>query len=172
MIGRLFKVLYLRPRVKRMTWEQVAAGTWKIGTRFIEQVSGVNEEAAAVTGPSGKSVRDMVAHLTVGMEITTDYLEALRAGRSPNDPLPELWPNTEARAFAQTLADHRAALNRLMKTAERPVTSEATAHHDFFGPMSARELLAVVAFHYEYHTRQVDRLMRSEAFRKAQGAQW
>jgi hypothetical protein len=172
LIGRLMKRLLMNPRLKKLTWEQITVGVFMSIAQFGQTVENVSEAGAAIPGARGMSIAGMAAHLAAANRAVIAQLNALRAGGAAGLSQVDLYPDTGERTFAQVKEDLLASQKELGKAVETPITSAATAVHPFYGSLTAREWLASVAAHYEYHLAQAERIMRTEAFRKMQGAGW
>jgi hypothetical protein len=162
----------LQPRVKRATWPQLCSAAAFSKERFESMLSTVTEQGAAVELPGIPPIRDIVAHLSEENRRTSAVLEALRAGRSASIPPPSPYSGALARTLPEVGADYNESWQRLAQAAAQPISHTLTAPHEFFGPLNAAEWLALVGYNLEFHARQIERIMRSEAYRKAQGAQW
>ena len=79
---------------------------------------------------------------------------------------------TGAWTLEETRAHYVESWNRLAEAAALEIKSDRTATHDFFGAMTAREWIVLVAYHHEYHARKVQRVKMSPEYRQAQGASW
>lgn len=171
-VGRILKAVVLRPRVRRLTWPQLVAGAAACRERFDALTAGETEETAAVVVDSEMSVADTLAHLAAANRSIAKRLDALRIGTAADSEPPDLFPGAGVRTLAEVRADYAESWNRLAEAAARPIEGPEALPHDFFGPMTAREWVALVAYHHEYHGRKLDRVKRSGAYRKAQGARW
>jgi hypothetical protein len=162
----MLRAMILRPRVKKLSWDQLRAGTMTAAARFDEMIGGVTEETAGVRAAGEKSVREIVAEVVNDTAKIAGRLEAL-SGRPPAHP-----PETSAETLVAARVAFRHALARLDQVTAKPITAGAQAEHEFFGKLNASEWLSLVAYQIELHIRALERLMRSEEFRRAQGAKW
>jgi hypothetical protein len=172
MVGRVMKRVLLQPRVKRATWEQLCSAAAVQKERFEAMLSQVTEQGAAVTLAGMHPIRDIVAHLAEENRRTAAVLESLRAGKSASVPAPSPYAGALARTIPEVSADYNQSWRQLAQAAAQPITSALTSPHSFFGPLNAAEWLALVGYNLEFHARQIERIMRSEAYRKVQGAPW
>jgi len=170
-IGRMMKCFLLSPRVRRLNWAQITVGAYTVASRFGEMIDGVGEAAARVA-VGGSSLRDIVARLIAANRLTAAQLQALRAGRPLDRDASAFSFDSGGLTFAEMRKEHLASLQALGAVAAQPIDSTAVAAHELFGSLDAREWLATVAYNYEYYTRITERIMRSEVYRKAQGANW
>ena len=166
-VGTMMRQLLLRPRVKRATWPQLCAAAMALHERFAAMIEGVTEAGASVEGGEGLSIRSIFAHLATENRRTAAVLEAIRRGSAPG-PIPPV--------IARTLAEARAAYadswTQLGMAAAQPITSGAAIENEMFGALTAAEWLATVGYQHELHAWRIERIMASEAYRKAQGAVW
>lgn len=172
LIGRSLKVVILRPRLKRMTWPQLVAGAAACKESFEALIAGETEETATVAAAGEMSIADTLAHLALANRSITRRLDALRSGISLDPETPDLWPGSHGRPLAELRAECEESWKGFAESAAQPIVSGKVEPHTFFGPMNAREWVALMAFHHEYHSRKVNRIKRSGAYRKAQGAGW
>jgi hypothetical protein len=172
MVGRVMKKFLLTPRVRKLNWEQLRNGALVSATRFDEMVAGAPESAADISTAGHQSLKDMVAHLAAANRSIAAKLEALRAGQSSAIEAGDLFPGAGAWSLAEARADHAKSLRRIAEATIHPIQSPTVSEHEFFGPLTATEWLALVAFHHEYHARQANRVMRSPEYKEAQGAKW
>ncbi len=91
-----------------------------------------------------------------------------RAGRAGDyqDRAPEY------RTFAEARTDYRDSWRRLAEVAARPIPDGRLAEHEFFGPLDAREWVALITYQHELHVRKMDQIRQTEEYRRAQGAGW
>jgi hypothetical protein len=172
MVGRLMKRFLLQPRVKRATWPQLCSSAAVLKERFEAMLSTVSEQGAAVTVPGIPAIRDIVAHMAEENRRTAAVLEALRAGRAVAIPPPNEYAGALARTIPEVSADYDESWRRLAQAAAQPISHTLTSPHELFGPLNAAEWLALVGYNLEFHGRQIERIMKSEAYRRAQGAGW
>lgn len=172
MVGRILKRFMLQPRVKRATWPQLCSAAVALKERFEAMLSTVSEQGAAIELPGYQPIRDIVAHLAEENRRTATVLETLSSGRSEPVPAPSPYAGALARTVPEVAADYNESWQRLAQSAAQPISSSQTIAHEFFGPLNAAEWLALVGYNLEFHARQIERIMRSEEYRKAQGAQW
>src|SRR5438105_1239406 len=106
--GRILTRLILRPRVRKLSWDQLVKGAVVSAERFDESIARVKEEASTVSAGGYMSIRDTLAHLTAGNEMIAARLDAFRAG----DPRPAGEVNMYAAAQGGSLAQLREAHRR------------------------------------------------------------
>jgi hypothetical protein len=162
----MLRSMILRPRVKKLSWDQLRAGTLTAASRFDEMIAAVTEESANVQAAGEKSVREIVGEVAADTAKIAARLEAL-SGR-PSTRVQEQSVDT----LVSARLAFRQALAQLDRATAQPITSKAQGDHEFFGALNASEWLSLVAYQIELRTRALERLMRSEEYRRAQGAKW
>ena len=166
-VGSMLRQMLLRPRVKKATWPQLCSAAMALHERFESMIQGVTEAGAAVEGDDGMSIRSIFAHLATENRRVAAVLESIRRGGGSI---------AAALVVARTLAEARAAYadswTQLGMAAAQPIESAATVSHELFGQLTAAEWLATVGYQHELHARRIERIMASEAYRRAQGAGW
>src|SRR2546430_4886201 len=91
-IGRMVKRFIVAPRVRKLTWEQLCAAAAVSRERFEAQIGDETEESASVSARGAMSVKDTLAHLTIGNRGIAARLEGLRTGQSMDSRSPYLFP--------------------------------------------------------------------------------
>ena len=172
LLGRIVKRVMISPRVRKLTWEQLCSGAAASRERFEALIADETEQSASVGARGAMSVKDTLVHLAVANRAIADRIEALRAGRGVDGPIPDLFPGSAGKSLEQARNEFTESWRRLADSASRRVTSAAVTAHPFFGPMSAAEWVALIAVHHEYHIRRVDRVKQSEEYRRVRGAAW
>jgi hypothetical protein len=168
-VGWLLKRMVLRPRVKKLTWSQLCAGAAASHERFEQLIAGETEESAAVRVGGEMSIKEMLAHLAAENRGVASQLAALRQGRPGEGILLDAF---EPQSLEQARAEFTDSWRALTQAAAHPIPEGTTADHAFFGPLTAREWLALVTYNHELHARKIDQIRQSEPYRKAQGARW
>ncbi len=171
MVGRVLKRIVLRPRVRRMAWDQLWAGALAVKESFDARISGETEESANISA-GGMTIKEILAHLARGNVSIAARLTALRQGAPMGTAVPELFPGDQGKALQQLRLEFEESWRVLAAAVGRPIAGERSEPHDFFGPMTAPEWVALIAYHHEYHARQVDRIQATEAYRQARGARF
>jgi hypothetical protein len=172
MVGRIMKRLLLQPRVKRATWAQLCSAAAAQKERFEAMLSTVTEAGAQVALPGGKPIRDIVADMAAENRRTAAVLVRLRAGSTGEMPGPPDDLGALARNVSEVASDYNQSWELLARAAAHPIQGSQTAEHEYFGPLNAAEWLALVGYNLEFHARRIERTMRSETYRQAQGATW
>ncbi len=159
-------------RVNPLTWEQVLGGAFNLAERYGSLISGASEASAHIEGARGYSLlRETVDLAGLNFSVAAK-IEAIRTGR----PAPPLRKGTQLELEAKTLEDarqlHQLSTRNLITVCATPVTTMATAEHDQFGPLTAKQWLATSSYYHELVTLQVERLMRTPEYLNAQGKKW
>ena len=170
-VGRILKRIILRPRVKKLNWQQLCSGAVAVREQFEARIEGETEDSAAISS-GGMTIKEMLAHLAVANRAIADRLDSLRAGNPGSPNVPDLYPGAEGKDLKELKAEFDRSWKRLGEAAATPITSLETQKHDFFGPMDAREWVALIAYHHQYHARQVDRIQRTDEWRRVRGSKF
>src|ERR1044071_5838756 len=110
MVGRLLKRIILRPRVKKLNWQQLCSGAVAVREQFEARIEGETEESASISAGGG-TIKEVLAHLAVGNRSIADRLDALRSGMAGSTAPPDLFPGAEGR----TLTELRAGFDQSWK---------------------------------------------------------
>jgi uncharacterized damage-inducible protein DinB len=170
-VGGLLKRIILRPKVKKLNWQQLCSGAVALREQFEARIEGETEESASISA-GGMTVKEILAHLSVANSGIADRLDTLREGNAGSPSVPDLFPGAEGRSLPELKTEFDRSWKRLGEAAATPITNLQTQDHDFFGPMDAREWVALIAYHHQYHARQVDRIQRTDAWRQARGGKF
>ena len=171
MVGRILKRVVLRPRVRRMSWSQLWAGALKVKESFDARVGGESEESSAISA-GGMTIKEILAHLAAGNRSIANRLDALRSGDRLTSVTPDLFPGAEGRSLDDLRGEFESSWQRLGEAVAGPIVGNRTEPHDFFGPMTAPEWVALIAYHHEYHARQIDRIQATPEYRQARGSKF
>ncbi len=159
-------------KVKTLSWEQVLSGAYEEAQRFGNLISGSSEESAKIETAQGTSLIQETINLAGLNYSVAAKIDSIRNNR----PSPSLRTGRQLELEAKSLTDarllHEHSSRNLMAIGMTPVLGEGTAEHDQFGPLTAKEWLAVTSYYHELATRQVERLMRTPEYLNAQGKKW
>jgi uncharacterized damage-inducible protein DinB len=169
--GRILKHIVLRPRVRRMAWGQLWAGAWKLKESFETRIAGETDESAEISAGQ-MNIKEILAHLAIANQSIASRLDALRSGLILTSVTPNLFPGSEGRTLVELRKEFEDSWRRLANAVSTPIRGERTEPHDFFGPMTAPEWVALIAYHHEYHSRQIDRIQATDLHRRARGSKF
>lgn len=171
-VGRIFKALLLRPRVRKMTWHQLLSGAGAEREKLLAILRAETEATASVHTGGEMSIRETLAHMAEANLSIAGRLDSLRAGQIGDSSTPDLFPGAEGLTLEDVKSRYEESWKRLAGSAAQPIDSPQTIPHEFFGPINAKEWVALIAFHHEYHLRKIDRIKRSREYMEAQGLKW
>ena len=167
MLTLIRKQISIIPRTQAKDWDALLEEGLVAGWFFDSLLEDISEEAAAVRGGGPKAIRDMVAHIADVNYGVANILEAFSRGRSLQYDESTLYKGAERRPFAEVRADHSNSLIRLAESTDRPINPNKTSWHFQYGKLKGKEWLATTIAHYAYHTRQLERIKSSGAYRAA-----
>ena len=167
MLTLIRKRISIDPRVQAKDWDALLEEGLVAGWFFDSLLEDVSEEAAAVRGGCPQTIRDMVAHVADVNYGVANVLEAFTRGRSLQYDADTLYKGAERRPFTEIRADHSNSLTRLAESTGRPLNPNQTSWHFQYGRLKGKEWLATTIAHYAYHTRQLERIKSSGAYRAA-----
>lgn len=165
MLKRIRKRISIDPLVQAKDWDALLEEGLVAGWFFDSLLGDISEEGAAVRAACPKSIADLVAHVADVNYGVANILEAFTRGRSLQYEATSLHRGAERRPFAEVRADHANSLLRLAESTGRPLNPNQVSWHFEYGRLKGKEWLATIVPHYAYHTRQLERIKSSRAYR-------
>src|ERR1051326_7158306 len=98
LVGRLLKRVILRPRVKKLNWQQLCSGAVAVREQFEARMEGETEESASISA-GGMTIKEILAHLATSNRSIADRLDALRSGSTGSATVPDLFPSAEGKSL-------------------------------------------------------------------------
>jgi hypothetical protein len=154
----------LKPKAKSRSWAALQKDALSAKRRFdalLEKLSDA-QLTRRLRNAELASLGDIVAHLAVANQAITQMLTAIGAGKTvkPSGDTSFLFKGVAGRSMEEVRASYEAAWQALQAVCQTEglESSVTTAPHFLFGELNAKEWLALVAFHYDYHIRQVKSL--------------
>ena len=167
MLKLIRKRISITPLVNSKDWDALLEEGLLAGWFFDNLLEEVGEEGAAIRTSCPKSVRDLVAHVADVNFGVSNILEAFTRGRSLQYESESLHRGAGKKPFAEVRADHANSLLRLAESTGRPLNPNQTSWHFLDGKLNGKEWLTTIILHYAYHTRQLERIKGSSAYRAA-----
>lgn len=159
------KRMSITPLVQGKDWDALLEEGLVAGWVFDNMLADISEEGAALRASCPKSIRDMVAHVADVNFGVANILEAFTRGRALQYEESSLHRGAERKPFSEVCTDHANSLLRLAESTGRPLNPNQTSWHYQYGKLNGKEWLATIVLHYAYHTRQLERIKSSRAFR-------
>ena len=170
MLNYLRKRTVIDPLVEAKDWDALLEEGLVAGWFFDSLLDDIGEEEAAVRTGGTKSICDMVAHVADVNYGVSNILESFTRGRSLQYDAESLYRGAERRSFAVVRADHANSLLRLAESTGRPLNPNQLSWHFTYGRLNGKQWLATTIPHYVYHTRQLERIKSSGAYRSVSRA--
>lgn len=170
-IGRALYWLIVRPRAQQADWQTLRSDVQRAAEAFDTLFEGVNPSAAALSVQGYMCLCDQIAHITTANCEIVKQLHTIKIGQKVARVIPELFPAASARPLEELRQAHRASVQALRDATAEPLPEEALGEHPVFFAMRARDWLGLLPLHYDYHTKQIHAIQRSQPFRAAQERQ-
>ncbi len=138
---------------------------------FEARIEGETEKSSEISA-GGMNTKEILAHLAAGNRSIANRLDALRIGNSMPSVTANLFSGADGRTLGDLRREFEESWRRLAEAVAGPIVGERTEPHDFFGPMTAPEWVALIAYHHEYHSRQIDRIQATKEHRQVRGGQF
>ncbi len=167
MLKLIRKRILIDPLVRAKDWDALLEEGLVAGWVFDNLLEDVSEEGARMRGSCPKSIRDMVAHVADVNYGVANILEAFTRGRSLQYEAGSLYRGAGKRSFDDVRKDHAGSLLRLAESTGRPINPKQVSWHFQYGRLNGKEWLATIISHYGHHTRQLERIKSSSAYRAA-----
>lgn len=167
MLKLIRKRMSIDPLIRAKEWDALLEEGLVAGWVFDNLLEDISEEGAGIRAVCPKSIRDMVAHVADVNYGVANILEAFTRGRSLQYEADSLYRGAGKRPFEEVRNDHAASLLRLAESTGRPINPKQVSWHFQYGRLNGKEWLATVITHYAYHTRQLERIKSSSAYRAA-----
>ncbi|MCW3101053.1 MAG: hypothetical protein JWL77_6671 [Chthonomonadaceae bacterium] len=167
MLRLIRKRISIDPLVQGKDWDALLEEGLVAGWFFDSLLEDISEEGAAIHAAAPKSIRDMVAHVADVNYGVANILEAFTRGRSLQYEASSLNRGAERRPFSEVRADHANSLLRMAESTGRPLNPNQVSWHFEYGRLNGKEWLATIVTHYRYHTRQLERIKSSGAYKAA-----
>jgi hypothetical protein len=165
MLTLLRKRVLIEPLVHAKEWDSLLEEGLVAGWFFDSLLEDISEEGAAIRAACPKTIRDLVAHVADANYGVANVLESFTRGRSLQYDADTLHQGAGDRLFSEVRTDHANSLLRLAESTVRPLNPNQVSWHFEYGKLKGKEWLATVVLHYRYHTKQLERIKSSSAFR-------
>jgi len=167
MLHLIRKRISIDPLVRAKDWDTLLEEGLVAGWFFDSMLEDISEEGAVVRASSHTNIRDMVAHVADVNYGVSNILESFTRGRSLQYEAESLYHGAQRRSFAEVREDHSSSLLRLAESTGRPLNPNQVSWHFQYGRLNGKGWLATIIPHYAYHTRQLERIKGSGAYRAA-----
>ncbi len=165
MLHILRKHRTIAPLAENAEWDALLEQGLVAGWSFDKLFEDVSNSAAALKTECPMNISDMVSHIADVNYAVANILEAFTKGRSLTYDQRALYRGAGGRPFQVIREDHSNSLLRLAESTGRPINPEQVSWHFEYGRLNGKEWLATIQPHYAYHTRQVERIKASSAYR-------
>ena len=166
MLKLITKRMTIAPLIQGKDWDALLEEGLVAGWVFDNMLADIGEEAAAIRVACPKTIRDMVAHVSDVNFGVANILEAFTRGRALQYEEDSLHRGADRKPFVEVRADHANSLLRMAESTGRPLNPNQISWHYQYGKLNGKEWLATIVLHYAYHTRQLERIKSSRAYRK------
>ena len=167
MLKLIRKRMSIDPLVRAKEWDALLEEGLVAGWVFDNMLADITEEGARIRAASPRSIRDMVAHVADVNYGVANILEAFTRGRSLQYEADSLYRGAGKQSFEDVRKDHASSLLRLAESTGRPINPNQVSWHFEYGRLTGKEWLATIIPHYAHHTRQLERIKKSTAYRAA-----
>jgi hypothetical protein len=163
-LSKLRKWRDLDSIVGKNGWDEMLDLTLEAADRFHERIAAVPVGADRTRAPRTMMLRDIVAHIIDMNFAIGTIIECLGQNKSVTYNVDSFFGGAGRRSWAELLQEHRASRDWLEEVTASPVSSLRKKAHHLYGPLSAREWMGLAIRHYEYHSRQLDRILESPQY--------
>jgi hypothetical protein len=166
-IGRTLYWMVVRPMARGKDWETLRAEVREAAETFDALFENVSDTAASVSVQGYMCLRNQLAHVTTANREIAKQLRTIRAGQSVIRPQLELFPEAGEKTLAELRQAHLESVAAVYEASAEPLPDSPPGEHPLFYALRARDWLALLPKHYDYHARQIGILRNSSAFQTA-----
>jgi hypothetical protein len=140
-------------------WFELVARAAEAGDEFHARISTLPPEVDKLKAAGTMPIRDIVAHISDINFATGTILEGLTQSKPIKFKVEKFYVGAGGKRWDALLYDHLESLDWLQDQAEKPISSLRKNVHHVYGPLNGREWLAFTIHHYEYHDKQLDKIL-------------
>jgi len=167
LLTRIRKWRHLDPIVVKNGWDEIVDRALDCGENFHEMIAVIPVGADRTKLVGTMSIRDMVAHIIDMNFAIGSIIEALGESKSVTFNTDSLYVGAGKRAWPELVREHAASRDWIDEVAAKPISSLRKRSHHLYGPLNAREWLGLTIRHYEYHSKQMKRILDSPRYETA-----
>ncbi len=171
MVGRMVAKTVLGARANKLSWPYLWQSVVTARNEFIRLSMDESEDTAAVRHKD-QSIVQMFVHLAMEMRVAAERLDSIRAGKPKQDPMPDEFGQGTRLTLMDARLEYMTCWKELEAAAEKPITSDATTQHSYFGPITAGQLVALVGYRHEQMAKHIEQLHNSQEYAVAKAAFW
>jgi uncharacterized damage-inducible protein DinB len=148
----------MRPHAAKHTLAELRQAAEDAQAQFLDAYGSLSGEVLDVrSSPEVMSPRDILAHLTVALGWQAAKIRSIYTGEEVDDSRFELlFQGAGGAGNRELLAGFEAAWSAVAQAvAGMPDACDLSSGHPLFGPLNAREWLAAIAEHFDYHRGQL-----------------
>jgi hypothetical protein len=171
MVGKLTAKTVLGARANKLSWPYLWQSVVIARNEFIRLTMEESEETSAVRHKD-QSIVQMYVHLAMEMREVAERLEGIRKGSPSQKPMADAFGGGSKLTFQDARLEYMSCWSELEEAAARPVTGDKTSPHEYFGALTAGQLLALVGYRHEQFAKQVEQIHHSAEYSVAKSADW
>ena len=171
MVGRLTAKTVLGARAGKLSWPYLWQSVVTARNEFMRLTMEESEETAAVRHKE-HSIVQMYVHLAMEMREVAERLEGIRKGSSTQKPMADAFGIGSKLTLMDARLEYISCWDELEQAAAKPVSGDKTSPHEYFGPLTAGQLLALVGYRHELFAKQVEQIHNSQEYSVAKSADW
>ncbi len=147
-------------------WFELVERAAAAGDTFHARIAKLPPEVDKLKAGGTMAIRDIVAHVSDINFATGTILEGLSQSKPIKFKVEKFYVGAGGKRWDALLYDHLESLDWLQDQAEKPISSMRKNAHHIYGPLNGREWLAHIVNHYEYHTKQLDKVLGTSRAQK------
>jgi hypothetical protein len=151
LLNRIRKWRHIDTTIGKSGWDELLDRTLEAADQFQRLISSV---------PAGAERTNM--NFAVGT-----IIESLGMGKTLTYKVETFFDGAGKRTWADLLKEHRDSRDWIEEMASKPVSSLRKNSHHLYGQINAREWMALTIRHYDYHTKQINRILATERYKTA-----
>jgi len=167
MLNRVRKWHAIDRTIGKSGWDELVDRTMEASEAFHEKIKTIPDGADNTKLGNIMKIRDIVAHVSDMNFAVGSIIERLASEEMITYKVDSLFKGAGRASWAEVVEEHIESRLWIEEAVEHPVSSLRKTPHHLYGPMSARQWLALVINHYAYHSEQLDRIMASPAYQTA-----
>ena len=140
-------------------WFELVERAARAGDDFHDRIAALPQEVDKLKAAGTMPIRDIVAHISDINFATGTILEGLHQSKPIKFKVEKFYVGAGGKRWDALLYDHLESLDWLQDQAEKPISSLRKNVHHIYGPLNGREWLAFTIHHYDYHNKQLDKIL-------------